>query len=82
MALKILKYGDKDGIGAVVEETTGFGKVKTWSVMPFTSDDERLNQLTKKWVCRETGEHRYASVGADEINGFYMVNFTTQDFKS
>jgi len=66
--LKIIKFGDREGNGAVVEKSGWFGK-STWTA---NNDKEGF----EKWVCRETGEHEYKTLS--RMNNFYQAQFDTQ----
>lgn len=69
--LKIVKFGDEHGVGAVVESTSFFRTVRTWTVVPSTN-----GRNFDQWVCRETGSWEYR--GCCNICRFYSAQFSTR----
>lgn len=69
--LKIIKFGDKRGVGAIVEVISLLGIiVRTWTIV------ESSNGIDfDKWVCRETGEWEYR--GCCDVCLFYAAQFNT-----
>ena len=74
MKLELLRYGDAQGVGAVVKETHFFGKDLTWTVWPGDLDNG-----FKKWICRETGEYKSVSTSGFYLENFYAANYYTSD---
>ena len=68
--LRIVKFGDREGIGAVVQEE-GWFRTKTW-----TANDD--NKIFGKWVCRETGEIKYKGAYC-YLDHFYKAQFDTKN---
>lgn len=66
--LKIIKFGDREGNGAVVEKSGWFSK-STW-----TANND--SQGFEKWICRETGQSEYKILSS--IDKFYKAQFDTQ----
>lgn len=66
--LQIVKFGDRDGNGAIVEKSGWFSK-STWTA---NNDTEGF----EKWICRETGEHVYKTLSC--IDKFYKAQFDTK----
>ncbi|MEV9060029.1 hypothetical protein AB0118_07300 [Klebsiella quasipneumoniae] len=65
---KIIKMGDREGNGAIVEHVDWFS-VKTWTA---NNDDKGF----EKWVCRETGEFKFKGVYC-KIDFFYVAQYDT-----
>lgn len=74
MKLELLRYGNAHGVGSVVKETSFFGKELTWTVWP-----RDLDNCFKKWICRETGEQKFASNRGVYLENFYAANYNTSD---
>lgn len=68
MRYKIIKFGDRDGNGAIVQ-ASGFFSVTTW-----TANND--NYGFEKWVCRENGKFKYKAVGSIDL--FYKSQFDTR----
>lgn len=67
MRYKIIKFGDRDGNGAIVQ-TSGFLSVTTWTA----NNDYGF----EKWVCRENGKFEYKALGSIDL--FYKSQFDTR----
>lgn len=67
---EIIKWGDREGIGAVVKKKYLFW-TSTW-----TGNDD--SSMFGKWVCRETGEFVFKD-GVCPIDHFYKAQFDTQN---
>lgn len=69
MKFKIIRFGDSEGNGAIVEKRGWLGTT-TWTA---NNDDK----IFEKWVCRETG--RYVFKGPYcSIDYFYTAQFNTR----
>lgn len=68
MAHKIIRFGDRDGNGAIVQVSTLFS-VTTW-----TANNDKNG--FEKWVCREDGKYEYKGFG--NIDLFYKAQFDTR----
>ncbi|HEJ7283109.1 TPA: hypothetical protein SMF87_004561 [Serratia marcescens] len=70
--LKIVKFGDERGVGAIVEVTSLFGIVKrTWTLSP-----SPMSKELDKWVCRETGRWEFRD--CCYVCRFYTAQFNTR----
>ena len=68
MRYKIIKFGDRDGNGAIVQASVFFS-VTTW-----TANND--NYGSEKWVCRENGKFEYKVLGSIDL--FYKSQFDTR----
>ncbi len=75
--LKIVKFGDERGVGAVVEVINFFGIVRTWTLVPDKYSDGSIRErwTTDKWVCRETGGWDFRD--CCNVCRFYAAQFNT-----
>lgn len=77
--LKIVKFGDERGIGAIVEATSFFGILtRTWTLVPRSNNDGTIMEYWgfDKWTCRETGRWHYRLLC--RICTFYTAQFNTR----
>lgn len=68
MRYKIIKFGDRDGNGAIVQ-ASGFLSVTTW-----TANND--NYGFEKRVCRENGKFEYKAFGSIDL--FYKSQLDTR----
>ena len=69
--LSIVKFGDKLGAGAIVQES-GWFSTKTYTMLAGSSP------LFNKWVCIETGYSGYCIASMERINDFYRSQYETR----
>lgn len=78
--LKVIALGDERGVGSVVEETTFFGKKKSWTLVPGRELPDRGDDPWRhdRWVCLQTGEDGYRQGFGREIDNVYNACYLTQ----
>lgn len=69
---KIIRFGDEQGVGAIVEEKRLFRKPTTWTVVPYRNDISTFD----KWVCLQTGATHFR--GSWDGCYFYGAQFNTK----
>lgn len=72
---KVLKFGDRDGVGSIVQKTSFWGSVTTWTMVP----DDKHNGLFDEWVCIESGSSECRDNPYIEIERFYQAQYRTKN---
>lgn len=75
--LKVVKFGDKRGVGSIISSTGLFGKVRTWTLVQNDVAVSIEYWGLDKWVCRENGESHFR--GFTDIDAFYSAQFNTRE---